>query len=101
MGQIQDISTGGLCARYLFTNENNKGCSEITIFGCNDRFIHVDKVQCRIVYDHEVPKGSWEQISTRRCGVDFEKLSVRQLIMIEDFIDYFAFDEARSGNPKG
>ena len=91
MGQIQDISMGGLCVRYVSTNENNKGCSEIKIFGSNDRFIRLDRVQCRIVYDHEVPKGPWEQISTRRCGVELENLSVEQLSMIEDFIDYFCF----------
>jgi hypothetical protein len=100
MGQIQDISMSGLCTRYLSTNGDNEGCSEIKIFGSNDRFIHLDKVQCRIVYDREVPGSSWEQISTRRCGVEFENLSVRQLSVLEDFIDYFALDETQSGNPK-
>ena len=101
MGQIQDISIGGLCIQYVYTDEDNKGCSEIKIFGGNDRFIHLDRVECRIVYDHEVPKGPWEQISTRRCGVELENLSVEQLSMLQDFIDHFAFDETQSGNPKG
>ncbi len=90
MGQIQDISMGGLCVRYLSTKEDNQGCSHIKIFGSNDRFIHLDKVQCRIVYDDEVPEGSWEQISTRRCGVEFENMSVKHLSILQDFIDYFA-----------
>jgi hypothetical protein len=100
VGQIQDISMGGLCVRYLSTNEDKKGCSEIKIFGSNDRFIHLGSVQCRIVYDREVPEGSWEQISTRRCGVEFENLSAKHLSMLQDFIDYFAFDETQSANPK-
>jgi len=99
-GQIQDISMGGLCVRYVSTNLHNKGRSEIKIFGSNGRFIHVDKVQCRIVYDREVPKNSEEQISRRRCGVEFKNLSARHLSMLQDFIDYFAFDETKSGNPK-
>jgi c-di-GMP-binding flagellar brake protein YcgR len=93
IGQIQDISMGGLCVRYLSTNEDNQGCSEIRIFGSNDRFTYLDEVQCRIVYDHKVPGDSWEQISTRRCGVEFENLSVKQQSVLQDFIDYFAFDE--------
>ena len=100
MGQIQDICIGGLCVRYLSGNEDNKGNSEIKIFGSNDRFIHLDKVHCRIVYDHQVPEGSWGEISMRRCGVEFENLSVKHLSMLHDFIDYFAFDETQSCNPK-
>jgi hypothetical protein len=93
MGQILDISMGGLCFRYLSTKEDNREYSHIKIFGSNHRFIHVDKVNCRIVYDHEVPEGSWEQISTRRCGVEFKNLSVKHLSVLQDFIEYFAADE--------
>ena len=96
MGQIQNISMGGLCVRYLSTHENHGGGSTIKIFGSNDRFIHLHRVQCRIVYDHEVPEGSWEQISTRRCGVEFENLSVTDSSTLQELIDYFAFDENQS-----
>jgi PilZ domain-containing protein len=101
MGQIQDISIGGLCVQYLSTNEDNKECCEIKIFGSNDRFLQVDSVQVRIVYDHRVPLGSWEQISTSRCGVEFENLSVKHLSMLQEFIDHFAFSETQSDNPTG
>jgi c-di-GMP-binding flagellar brake protein YcgR len=99
MGQVQNISMGGLCVRYLSTHDNDGGCSAIKIFGSNDRFIHLDRVQCRIVYDQEVPEGSWEQISTRRCGVEFENLSVKHLSQLQEFIDNFAFDENQFENP--
>jgi hypothetical protein len=46
-------------------------------------------------------KAPGELISTRRCGVELENLSVEQLSMLQDFIDHFAFDETQSGNPKG
>ncbi|SPF47444.1 putative Type IV pilus assembly PilZ [Syntrophobacter sp. SbD1] len=101
MGQIQDISIGGLCIQYLSTNEDNKECYEIKIFGRNDRSLQVDSVQGRIVYDHQVPPCSWEQISMRRCGVEFENLSVKHLSMLQDFIDHFAFSETQSDNPTG
>jgi c-di-GMP-binding flagellar brake protein YcgR len=93
MGQIQDISMGGLCVRYLATDGSDGQRSAVKIFGTNDRFIHVDKVQCRIVYDLEVPEGSWEQISTRRCGVEFENLSAKHTSLLQEFIDNFAVDE--------
>lgn len=99
-GQIQDISMGGVCLRYLSTGEDYNECSTIKIFGSNDLFIHVDNVQCRIIYDRQVPEGSWEKISIRCCGVEFKNLSVKQLSMLQDFIDHFASDENQYGNPK-
>ena len=100
MGQVQNISMSGLCVQYLSTHDNNVGCSAIKIFGSNDRFIHLDRVQCRIVYDQEVPEGSWEQISTWRCGVEFENLSVKHLSMLQEFIDHFAFVETQASNAR-
>ena len=95
-GRIEDISMGGLCVRYFSVKGDKEGCSGIKIFGSKNRFVHVNKVQFRIVYDQEVPEYSWG-----RCGVEFENLSVKDLSMLQDFIDYFAFDETQSGKPKG
>jgi len=99
MGQVLDISIGGLCIRYLATNNGHHGCTSIKVFGSNDRFIHVDKIECKVVYDHEIPEGSWEQISTRRCGVEFESLSIRHLSILQEFIDHFTYDETSSPIP--
>ena len=96
MGQVQDISLGGLCVRYLSIDGDQEKYSEVKMFGSNDRFIHVDRVECKIVYDLEVPEYSWEQISMRRCGVEFKNLSVKHLSMIQDFMDHFAFDETQT-----
>lgn len=98
MGQIQNISMGGLCVRYLTTHDNPTGCSAIKIFGSNDRFIHLDRVKCRIVYDLEVPEGSWEQISIRRCGVEFKDLSVKHFSTLQEFIDNFSYEENQFEN---
>ena len=101
MGQVQDISLGGLCVQYLSVDGGSEEYSELKIFGSNDRFIHVDKVECKIAYDHELPEYSWEQISIRRCGVEFRNLSVRHLAMIQDFIDHFTFAEPDSQSSAG
>jgi len=95
MGQIQDISAGGLCVRYLATDNSNDEWSAIKIFGCRDRFLHLDRVKCRIVYNHEVPEGSWEQISTRKCGVEFNDLSVKHQSILEEFIGCFASADSK------
>jgi len=93
MGQVQNVSMGGLCMRYLSTNVGNGERAAIKIFGNNERFIHLDKVPCRVVYDCEVPEGSWEQISTKCCGVEFTTLSVKHQSLLQEFIDCFAFGE--------
>ena len=40
-----------------------------------------------ITWSRKVP-GS--RSSTRRCGVEFEELSVKHKVMLEDFIDCFS-----------
>ncbi|MFZ2445531.1 MAG: PilZ domain-containing protein [Syntrophobacteraceae bacterium] len=96
LGNIVDISMGGLCVRYLSTADAGTECAGIKIFGSNGRFIHVDKVECKVVYDVEIPEGSWEQLSTRRCGVQFANLNVRQKTMLQDFIEHFSHEESFS-----
>ncbi len=93
LGKIIDISMGGLCIRYLSTKPAGEGSSGLKIFGSNGRFIHVERVQCKIIYDVEIPEGSWEQLSTRRCGVQFENLSIRHKSMLQDFISHFTMEE--------
>jgi hypothetical protein len=94
-GKIQDIGMGGMCVRYLSTKEDKKRCSEMKIFGGNGRFIRVNKVQCRIVYDQEVPEYSWG-----RCGVAFKNLSATHLSLLQDFIDNFTFGEIPPRSPR-
>jgi hypothetical protein len=89
LGQIVDIGMGGLCIRYLSTKELEKDNPEIKIFGSNGRFIHVDRVQCKVVYDVELPDSTWNELSMRRCGVEFRDLTVRHVTMIQDFIEHF------------
>ncbi len=99
VGLIQDISFGGLSVQYVSTDEDKKGRSEIEIYGSNGRSIHLDRVQCRIVYDREVAGSSLEQVTMRCCGVEFEDPSIRYSSMFHEFIDHFAFHETQFSNP--
>lgn len=93
LGNIIDISMGGLCIRYLSTSGTRPKCTGMKIFGSNGRFIHVDKLECEIIHDTEIPESTLGQLSTRRCGVRFRNLNVRNKAMLQDFIEYFAYDD--------
>ena len=94
LGNIVDISMGGLCIRYLCTSNGYADCTGIKVFGSNGRFIHVDKMECKIVYDVEIPEVSVDKLSTRRRGVQFVKLNVRQMALLQDFIEHFTTEES-------
>lgn len=89
LGNVVDISMGGLCTRYLATTEKGPNCSGIKVFGSNGRFIHLERVDCKIIYDFEIVEESLDQLRTRKCGVQFRNLSVRQKAVLQDFIEHF------------
>lgn len=90
IGHVRDISLGGLCLSYTATQADSAGCTEIKIFGSDRCFMHVDSVQCRVVYDMEIPKKASDQVNTRRCGVQFQNVSARLTVLIQDFMEEFA-----------
>ncbi|MEN6441618.1 MAG: PilZ domain-containing protein [Syntrophobacter sp.] len=94
LGNIIDISMGGLCIRYLSTSGTRPDCTGMKIFGSNGRFIHVEKLECHIVYDDEIPDSALGQLSTRRCGVQFRNLNVRNKAMLQDFIEHFTYENS-------
>lgn len=79
--------------RYLSTSGVGPDCSRIKIFGSNAGFIHLDRMDCKIVHDTRTPDSSWAQLCIRRCGVRFDSLTVRQTAMLEDFIQHFSQEE--------
>ncbi len=96
MGKILDMSIGGLSFQYFKSSEIDNGCSAIRILGNNGSLIRLDQIQCRIVYDYEVPETSWDQISVRRCGVEFKKINSEHKRKLKKFINHFAVDPAQS-----
>ncbi len=93
IGNIIDISMGGLCVQYLAMGDEDHDFTEIKIFGSNGCFIHVDRVDCKIIYSFEIPEGSLDNVTTRRCGVRFENPNVRQMTVLQEFIEHFAIGE--------
>ncbi len=93
VGNIIDVSMGGLCVRYLAIGDEDHNFAEIKVFGSNGCFIHVGRVDCKIIYSKEIPEGSVDNLTTRRCGVEFENLNVRQKTVLQDFIEHFTIPD--------
>jgi len=93
LGNIIDISMGGVCVRYLSTEKLNPDCRRIKLFGSNDIFIHLDQMDCNIVHDKDVSPGALDQLDARMCGVRFYNMSSRQADMLREFIHHFSLKE--------
>ncbi len=87
LGQIRDISKGGLCFRYI----DGQGCehgtdSVMDIVDTNSSF-YLKEVPFRIVADfpvHDTP--SFSSLPLRHCSVRFGDLKERQITLLEDFL---------------
>jgi len=94
IGQIIDISRGGLAFRYMVCNSENDGPCELDIFLLGNGF-HLDKVSVRMVSDQEMPEGvSPGLLTMRRCAVQFEGLSQKEIFQLDYFIQNHTLGEA-------
>ena len=92
LGEIIDISMGGLAFHYVGSQEANE--SYLAIFLTETNF-HLDEVPIRTVLDLEtadrLPSTS---ITVRRCGVQFVNLTDEQRSQIQFFINNYTIGEA-------
>ncbi|MGD8982536.1 MAG: PilZ domain-containing protein [Desulfobacteraceae bacterium] len=86
IGQIIDVSRGGLAFRYMISGSQEDASSELDIFLIGDGF-HLDKVPFQTVSDEGIPErlspGSQKM---RRCGVQFGELTQMQILKLKEFI---------------
>jgi hypothetical protein len=86
IGQIIDVSRGGLAFRYLVSDGQEDISSELDIFLIGDDF-HLDMLPFKTVSDQEIPErlspGSQKM---RRCAVQFGELTQIQALKLEEFI---------------
>ena len=85
-GRINDISMGGLSFSYVEGEEWYHESKELDIlFGEND--FYLDKIPFETVSDTIIEKESpFSQITMRRCGVRFGKLTAEQQVQLKNFI---------------
>ena len=86
IGQIIDVSRGGLAFRYMISGSQEDTSSELDIFLIGDGF-HLDKVPFQTVSDEGIPErlspGSQKM---RRCGLQFGELTQMQILKLKEFI---------------
>jgi hypothetical protein len=92
LGQIVDISMGGLCLQYIATQKDEEVASHINIFGRSDKLINVERIPCKIVYDINIPSKGWIKIPEMRSGVEFLSRTSSQEKQIENFMKTFTVE---------
>jgi len=86
LGQIIDISRGGLSFRYVAREARTYGSAELRILMTDGSFCF-EKVPFKTIWDSEMPREfSFGDITMRHCGVQFGALTHRQKVDLEYFI---------------
>lgn len=86
LGQIMDISRGGLAFRYVVTGSQGNGAIEVDIFKAGDGF-YLENIPIKTIWDLRVPKKlSNGSLPMRRCGMQFGELTPNQISQLEYFI---------------
>jgi hypothetical protein len=92
VGQIVDLSMGGLAFRYVGDAEPSNG--ELDIF-LSERDFYVGRIPFKTVSDFEVTgRAGVSSIAMRRSGVQFRKLNRNQTSQLEHFIQKHTLGEA-------
>jgi hypothetical protein len=92
LGEIIDISTGGLSFRYLATEDPSSGSSTLDIF-LTDRHFYLNDVPFDTVSDFGTYQIPFVPVTMRRSGVRFGGLTNNQISRIEYFIQHFTMSE--------
>jgi hypothetical protein len=86
-GPIIDISRGGLAFRYMTAKESSDRSSKLDIL-LPDLSFYLGHLPIRTVRDFEVTSEyALASTKTRRCSVQFKKLTQKQISLIESFME--------------
>jgi hypothetical protein len=94
LGQIIDISRGGLAFRYIANGKRSKGPDQLDIMLVEKDF-HLKKLPFKTIADFEITSEiPLNSLQTRRCGVQFGKLTKSQISQLDFFIKNHTIGEA-------
>ncbi|OEU45563.1 MAG: hypothetical protein BBJ60_01525, partial [Desulfobacterales bacterium S7086C20] len=86
VGQIPDVSSGGLMFRYVASRDRSTETSVLSITLTNGTF-QLDGIPFKVAWDIEMPQSfSYGPISIRHCGVEFGDLTDAQKLGLRHFI---------------
>jgi len=87
LGQIVDISQGGLAFEYMAWGEATNGNAEIDIL-FSEGFFYLQCLPCKVISDSEItPQNPFSSIRMRRLSVEFTELTAKQRSELQHFID--------------
>ena len=87
MGELLDISKGGLSLRYFVKEEKPQDYSDLGLFSSGGNLI-IDEVPFRTVVDTELVNNiPFSTITFRRYGVQFENLTSEHTAELDHFIE--------------
>jgi len=93
LGQILDISKGGLSFTYMGEEEGPQKNTELDIFLSGIGF-NSKNIPYKTISDFEIEsKVEFSSIKMRRCGVKFRQLHLDQHSQIEDFLQHHTKDK--------
>ena len=90
IGEVKDISKGGLSFEHIYEGDSEGELSRKTLFLWANEF-SMSKVPCKVIYDILMPTPEeYESLAirfiTRRCGVEFEALIEDQMAQLDFFL---------------
>lgn len=94
LGQLLDISQGGLSFKYIrqiyddFNVKRQDGSDmNMDIFVQDDYEMTVESIQCKVVYDYLQPKEhEYTTLQINKCAVQFQSLSLDQSEKLLQFL---------------
>ena len=100
VGRIKNIALGGLAFEYIVGEAVNEDATETDIFMVGNVF-HIHNIPCQIIYDVEVHvphvnNSDVKILTTKRCGLQFGKLSKSQSELLELFLENYTTEQLLS-----
>jgi hypothetical protein len=93
VGQIMDISKGGLSFRYIARSDQSKGTTQLKILLSGAGF-HFDILPFKPIWDLATPYAlSYVSRTMRQCGGQFGELKDDQKLDLDYFIQNYTTDE--------
>ena len=91
VGKIKNIALGGLAFEYIGGDSPDEDTCEADIFIVGNVF-HLHNIPCRIIYDYDVyvpyVNSSYvKKLTTKRCGLKFERLSKEMTTQLILFLE--------------
>jgi len=81
VGKLRDISYGGVGFEYVANSENAR-LETVEVDMLFRKQFQLRRIPCRVAYDISVEQPPAGGVGTRRCGLEFRKLSDQQASLL-------------------